>query len=362
MFEIIPARSESNQSILDWYRRKEQIDFDPPYQRVSGLWDVNARQLFIDSIINGYDVPKFYVHKPWNLNDKYLYSIIDGKQRLQCIFDFIENKFPLSKDFTLDDVESGDISGKSYDYLAVNYPKIVDRLDRYTLDVVQIITNDEEKIRELFLRLNEGIALNNSEKRLAKEGYLNREIKLIVSRHSFFSMLRFKNSRFSYEELLTKLLLLEYSDVLSSLTKTNLDKFVETFKIQKEEIDKVILRTISGLKLMSVIFQGIEDLLTQKTTIPIYYLFIRDNWDENPEKLRKFIYSFEKIKMNNRKMSFERLNPILNEYDRLNQQGANSLNAIKERLSILKQYYNIYKRQGFVDELTLIDSHELEWE
>lgn len=364
MFDIIPARSDDNQTILDWYRRRERINFDPPYQRISGLWDINARQLFIDSLINGYDVPKFYVHKPFISKGNHLYSIIDGKQRLQCIFDFMDNKFSLSNDFTLDENDSKDIAGKTYDQLAVKFPKVIDRFDKYTLDVVQIITDDEEKIRELFLRLNEGVTLNNSEKRLSKGGFLNDEIvKPVVSNHRFFRMLRFKNSRFSYEEIFTKILLLEYSNTFTSLTKSNLDKFVEANKEQNVEINHIINESKSGLDRMCQVFENTEQLLVQKSIIPIYYLFIKKLWNRNCEEIKNFLLNFEAIKMENRKMNFDRMNPILNEFDRLNQQGANSSTAIRERFIILSQYFNIYERQGFIDIRTVIDSKELElWE
>ena len=51
---------------------------------------MDKRQLLIDSILNGYDVPKLDFHEffPARLVDgkKFKYAIVDGKQRLETIF------------------------------------------------------------------------------------------------------------------------------------------------------------------------------------------------------------------------------------------------------------------------------------
>ncbi|MBK9546986.1 MAG: hypothetical protein IPO51_14320 [Dehalococcoidia bacterium] len=44
-------------------RQWELIDFEPVYQRRPGVWNTFRQQLFIDSIINGMDLPKIYFHE-----------------------------------------------------------------------------------------------------------------------------------------------------------------------------------------------------------------------------------------------------------------------------------------------------------
>ena len=90
---------------LTWWRnRRSQIDMDPPYQRRGRLWSLTDKAYLIDSILNGFDVPKLYVADfTWGnspLNKKKLsYAIIDGKQRLEAIFDFFDGSLVLNKDF-----------------------------------------------------------------------------------------------------------------------------------------------------------------------------------------------------------------------------------------------------------------------
>lgn len=353
MFEIIPARTENAQTVYDWYKRKSKINFNPPYQRVSGLWDVEGKQSLIDSLINKFDIPKFYLHRIYDLDSNYLYSIIDGKQRLQTIFDFIDNKFSLAKEFNYYANEDVKLNGKSYDDIAEEYPKIIQDFDQYVLDIVQIVTDDEDIIRELFLRLNEGVNLNNSEKRLSQRSYLNEKIKESVKENEFFKLIQFKNRRYEHEELLTKILLLEEKDDFISLNKSNLDRFVKDNIESSEEIDATIANSEEVLHSMSIVFDNRENLLSQKSIIPIYYMLTKNNNNQDLEGMGEFIQEFDELRLDNRKLDITNSNPILIEFDRLNQQGANSKNSLVKRYKIIERFYKSYP------DLTNISSEDL---
>ena len=80
-------------TIWQLYRQRSRFQLDPEYQRLSDIWTLDKRQLLLDSILNGFDVPKLYLHKfPYPLKKKkktFDYAIIDGKQRLETIWQFI---------------------------------------------------------------------------------------------------------------------------------------------------------------------------------------------------------------------------------------------------------------------------------
>lgn len=90
---------------LSWWRaRRARIDMSPAYQRRGKLWSDADKAYLIDSILNGFDVPKLYVADfTWGdskLNKKRLpYAIIDGKQRFEAIFDFYDGNITLNDDF-----------------------------------------------------------------------------------------------------------------------------------------------------------------------------------------------------------------------------------------------------------------------
>src|SRR5882672_4433010 len=95
---------------LSWWRdEKDDIDLEPVYQRKGHIWSDIQKQYLIDSILNGFDVPKIYVADFTFLNSnlnqsKKKYAVIDGKQRLLAIYGFFDGQLTLARDFEyLDD-------------------------------------------------------------------------------------------------------------------------------------------------------------------------------------------------------------------------------------------------------------------
>lgn len=86
-----------DQRMLSWWCfRRDKIDFDLIYQCKGWRWLISDKQYFVDLIINGFDVLKFYfvdfIYSILKLNEKKkFYVVIDGKQRLEVIFDFFDD-------------------------------------------------------------------------------------------------------------------------------------------------------------------------------------------------------------------------------------------------------------------------------
>jgi hypothetical protein len=64
---------------------KNRIDTNPDFQRPP-VWSRSQKQLLIDTILRGYDVPKLYWRKTGSGPDRY--DVVDGQQRLRAIFEF----------------------------------------------------------------------------------------------------------------------------------------------------------------------------------------------------------------------------------------------------------------------------------
>src|SRR5688572_17814722 len=101
MFKIEPHQA---QTLAWWYARRNRMDMDPPYQRKGRIWSIRDKQYLIDSIVNEYDIPKIYLadfsifDSPLN-SKRMLFAVVDGKQRLEAIFDFMENRMTLADQF-----------------------------------------------------------------------------------------------------------------------------------------------------------------------------------------------------------------------------------------------------------------------
>jgi uncharacterized protein with ParB-like and HNH nuclease domain len=84
-----------NFSVDTWYdvaTEAKSLNMNPPYQR--GLvWDLSHKQKLIDSIISGIGVPAVLLRE-LPLTEEYHYEMVDGKQRISTIVEFMEDKFP----------------------------------------------------------------------------------------------------------------------------------------------------------------------------------------------------------------------------------------------------------------------------
>ena len=120
------------------------------------------------------------------LNKKKLrYAIIDGKQRLEAIFDFYDGLVVLNDDFKLLSAPKLSLGGLGYKDLIDQYPRVADVFDQYNLLVMGVVANSEERINELFVRLNRSKPLTGAEIRNAMAGPAPSVIRQI-SRHEFF--------------------------------------------------------------------------------------------------------------------------------------------------------------------------------
>lgn len=68
------------------------VDMNPSYQREL-VWELEDKQQLIESIFNNVDIGKFVFHKTEKHHPYGYYEVVDGKQRLNALCEFLENKF-----------------------------------------------------------------------------------------------------------------------------------------------------------------------------------------------------------------------------------------------------------------------------
>lgn len=129
---------------LDLYRSK-QLDLNPPYQRKS-VWSSSDRKFFLDTIFRNYPAPPIFIHRSVDDNGFTKYFVVDGKQRLETIMSFFENKLSVAVDF-------GDenLNGKKFRQLSTDYKR---KFWDYTIVVDFIDSIDGRNIEEVFDRVN----------------------------------------------------------------------------------------------------------------------------------------------------------------------------------------------------------------
>lgn len=365
MFKILKIGELDPISIKAFHKIADKIDFVPIYQRYGNIWSPEKKKLLIDTIINGFDIPKFYFNYFVEENNilnpsKAIYAVIDGKQRLQTILDFLNDKFALDDEFVFYEMPSQNLKGLRFSQIASQHSYIASIIENFILDIVYIVTDEEDKLEELFLRLNGGYALTNAEKRNAIGGFLNKKVRETVEQHNFFTnKLRFNNPRYQYQDLLTRLLFVEENEALISLTNSALDKFVRANNNESQDNNDLFNKTIAALDLFSNVFLDKDTLLRGKGIIPVYYFFLTRH-NPNLAQTREFLEQFERIRTENRSLEEEQQNPILIDFDRRNQQGVHRDKSLKERYDVLTRYYDKFIQDGQITIQTSIATDDIE--
>ena len=179
---------------------RDSINTNPDYQRPP-VWTRSQKQLLIDTILRNYEIPKLY----WRVTDLSgpRYDVVDGQQRLRTVWEFCQGKFKLPKD--ADPVEGHKIAGLTYEMLP---HQLRIRFDTYALDIVEIDDADEDEVREMFLRLQNGTSLRAQEKRNAYPGRMRDTVRELAG-HPFFECVGFSNSRYTYDLVAAQLVRLE---------------------------------------------------------------------------------------------------------------------------------------------------------
>ncbi len=339
-------------TILRIYSERDEIETSPEYQRNGGIWTPEKKQLLIDSIINNYDIPKIYFHQ-FSRDERVkigrTYSIIDGKQRLEAIWSFINNDFKLSGDFDYQDDESIKIAGMSYNDIAQEYPKLKIKFDSFVLPIICVITDDFDLIEDMFSRLNEAAPLNSAEKRNAFGGDMVRVIREISNLKLFTQKVKFQNNRYQHFEIAARYLLVEASNhengKLIDTKKVYLDSMSKRYKTGHTALVNSFRDTVKNVvDSMSETFINQDHLLRTQGIMVVYYLLFKKALEKNVTINRIDLQNFDDLVRNNRlsaEKNYEDADFELLEFDRLSQYGTNDVSTIKEKLRILSEYLNL---------------------
>jgi len=154
---------------------------DPPYQRRS-VWNLEYKQFFIDSVLRNYPAPTIFLQVDVSPDSPTTYHVIDGKQRLTALFEFVEDKFQ-----TPDTMADLGLEGRYYSDLP-DEAKIA--LLEYVFAVENISKASPTELNEAFDRLNRNVArLNKQELRHARfGGEFIRKVEQLAE-HPFWSQI-----------------------------------------------------------------------------------------------------------------------------------------------------------------------------
>lgn len=347
-------KSTANWSVGTIFQQSRLLNLNPDYQRQGNVWPNGTREDFIDSLLNGFDIPKVYLHV-LPQGGVFTHAVIDGKQRISTVLDFIDSKFALGEKFTVDMTlyphvtDPAPKGGHFYSDFSDSWKQI---LRDVSLDVVLVAEQPDitEVIEELFERLNSGVALSGTEKRHAKTGDMSQIIRDVSQADFFTKKLPFQNKRYKYEEIAARIATMSLSlagggSAYSDFKRGTLDRlFDDNRKMGKKEIAKVIQIAKNFTALGEKVFSDKDHLLSKSGLIAGYLVFVyelteryqlKNSWKD----IQRFLENFEVLRDKNRDVAEQFADASLSQYTELAGQGLTSELNLRTRVEILLARY-----------------------
>jgi uncharacterized protein DUF262 len=350
---VISIRRSEISAAYDWFKRRRTIDLAPPFQRRGNLWSVHTKAYLIDSMINGFDIPKLYIADLALLPEGMrtpgtTHAVIDGRQRLETLFEWFDGELKLNQDFIYRRDSSIEAGGLTSPELSQRYPDLAAAAEQFRLDVINVAADSQDEINQLFIRLNQSKPLTGAETRNAMVGTAPIVIRELA-KHSFFK----ENVAFSFQRggdlnTVAKVLLIESAGEFVDVKRRKLDLFVKDIA---DEVDKTSLGPV-GLKEAAAKVESVFDDMTQvffpqdpllhtQGQVPVYYWLVRDVGPA--DDLREFLGLFEREREENRRLVAEvgatgNIDVELLQYDQLNR-SVNDQHSLRGRFEILRRRY-----------------------
>lgn len=158
--DILVKMTKEQFSIFELKRRYEisnTLVMNPDFQRQYGVWNNQQKSELIESILMGIPIPIIYLFE----NEHGLKQVVDGRQRLSCIFDFLDDNFKLKDLNRLTKENDNKFSDLS--------PQFQAKIEDYQFLAYTVQHPTPERVKfDIFDRVNRGgTQLNNQEMRNA---------------------------------------------------------------------------------------------------------------------------------------------------------------------------------------------------
>lgn len=217
---------------LDMYRNK-QLELNPPYQRKS-VWSPADRRFFLDTIFRNYPAPPIFVHREIDDKGFTMFNVVDGKQRLETIMLFAENKIAISKSFGDENLD-----GKKFKDLTTEYKR---KFWDYILVVDFIESIEGTNIDEVFDRVNRNSKnLQPQELRHARfDGWLITEAES-ESEDPFWWDIKVstkaKDKRMRNVQFISELLIIILENKIVGFSQDYLDEMYSKYDVPEETVE-----------------------------------------------------------------------------------------------------------------------------
>jgi hypothetical protein len=325
---IITSRGPSNVDQIYKHFMGGNLFLSPEEYQRENAWDLDQKQLLIDTIFRGFDIPKFYL---WRIDsstladgypdggakasyrkildrkrvdnedpDPYVFEVVDGQQRIRTILEYMGVK-PPSQDYyrgtwheqfpALEDTPIA--RGRNYSQLNVDQQL---QFGQFSLSAMILEKTSIDEIRDMFLRLQNGTPLNAQQKRDAMGSEIGRVARGLADLPFFTTSLSFGNSGASHRLIASQMLQLELKEKIVSCTSRQLDKLYKHYKFAMVD-STVVAKTRRVVGLLGKMFPKSSEHLNQNYALSLYWLIseILRTYDIPEDQLSIIRDNFEKL-------------------------------------------------------------------
>ena len=255
-------RKSTNITISLFYEQYQlkKYNIDPPYQRDKNIWDEKQKSFLLDTILKNFPIPPVFVEQKIDTaTGKTTYDVIDGKQRLTTIVDFIEGKIKLPETFGNDDYGYAPLNGKTFNEIKALQDsdeickEFISVFWSYVLTVEYIENPDSKIVDSIFDRLNrEGARLNAQELRKANhyDTIVFNDLYQLRNEEFFQNILQTLNkNRLQDVSFITEIyMLVYYNEIFDGVEEKIDEKFEELVSIVDAEKSKQIVEKIHSIE------------------------------------------------------------------------------------------------------------------
>ena len=273
---------------------------------------------------------KLYWRKVGSKPDRY--DVVDGQQRLRAIWEFQQGGFALPKD--AEPVDNQPIASLKYAGLPDDLRM---RFDTYPLDVVVMSETDEEEVREMFLRLQNGTTLKAQERRNAMPGKMRDFVRALAG-HRFFANCAFSNSRYTFDHIAAQMALIEIEGGPCNVKNANLNGMYE----DHAEFDANGSQAKKIRKVLDFLLKAFPDKtpeLERYSVISLYtmasHLLERYVFQDRQTDLSGWFIKFESYRREQDEKAEDECDPEIVAYHDKVQHSTDSVDSIKLRHEFL---------------------------
>lgn len=233
--------TKDEMSVAQFMERLNVFKFNDPIQR-NGVWSIEKKSLLMVSVLEEVSIGEVKT-QIIRQNKKKIRNVLDGKQRLTTIRDYVRNRYALKDAFVQSFDEDGsqvliDVSDMFFNDLPMQYQN---RITALILDIRSYEDLDDAMKSELFQRWNNGEALKPSQLRKSKMSYdllfSIAELKQLEVFTAGFSNSAVNND--THSDMLLKALGVLKTDNNTALDNKSINRFLDEDSFSTDDIEEV---------------------------------------------------------------------------------------------------------------------------